>query len=88
MNYPSRTVASVPRPPDIKSRTINIEVICLDVLGAGGRGTETTVLLGGRMRLDINELRVETQQNVISHRPFSMFITVDMNTSIDRSPCS
>ena len=30
----------------------------------------------------------ETLQKVISHRPFSMFITVGMNTSIDRSPCS
>ena len=29
----------------------------------------------------------ETLQKVISHRPFSMFITVDINTSIDRSPC-
>ena len=27
-------------------------------------------------------------EKVISHRPFSMFITVVVNTSIDRSPCS
>ena len=27
----------------------------LDVLGAEGRGTETTVLLGGGIRVDINE---------------------------------
>ena len=27
----------------------------LEVLGAGGRGTETTVLLGGGIRLDKNE---------------------------------
>ena len=30
----------------------------------------------------------ETHQKVISHRPFHMFITVDMNMCIDRSTCS
>ena len=30
----------------------------------------------------------ESLQKVISHRPFSMFITVDMNMSIDRSTYS
>ncbi len=30
----------------------------------------------------------ESLQKVVSHRPFSMFITVVMNTSIDRSTCS
>ena len=30
----------------------------------------------------------ESPQKVVSHRPFSMFITVDMNMSIDRFTCS
>ena len=30
----------------------------------------------------------ESLQKVISHRPFPMFITVDINMSIDRSTCS
>ena len=40
MNYPSRTVASVPRPPDIRNGQNISEVIYLEVLGVGGRGTE------------------------------------------------
>ena len=31
------------------------------------------------------EIRVQTNEKVISHRPFSMFMTVGVNTSIDRS---
>ena len=30
----------------------------------------------------------ESLQKVVSHRPFSMFVPVDMNMSIDRSTCS
>ena len=37
------------RPPN------TCEVIYLEVLGAGGRGAETTVLLGGCIRLDKNK---------------------------------
>ena len=44
----SRTVVSVPRPPDIKNKQSIYEVYYLEALGAGGRGTEATVLLGGR----------------------------------------
>ena len=44
----SRTVASVPRPPNIKNEQSICEVFYLEALGAGGRGTEATVLLGGR----------------------------------------
>ena len=38
------------------------EVIYLEVLGAGGRGAEATVLLGGRIRLD----KIFTRNNILS----------------------
>ena len=33
-------------------------------------------------------LIIKEKSNASALRPFSMFITVDMNTSTDRSPCS
>ena len=39
------------------------EVIYLEVLGAGGRGAEATVLLGGRIRLD----KIFTRNNILSN---------------------
>ena len=53
MNYPSRTVASAPRPP-ARSKGNHSPLLRggdgggAVYLGAGGRGTEATVLLGGR----------------------------------------
>ena len=35
-----------------------------------------------------NASALKTHQQVISHRPLLMFTTVDINTGIDRSPCS
>ena len=35
-----------------------------------------------------NASALETLEKGMPHRPFSMFMTVDMNTSIDRYPCS
>ena len=58
----SRTVASVPRPPATHSLLIFFRMedgLCWGAGGritllAGGRGTETTVLLGGHIRLAKN----------------------------------
>ena len=35
-----------------------------------------------------NASALEKGQKVVSQRSFSMLVTVDVNTSIDRSPCS
>ncbi len=52
MNYSSRTVVSVPVLPTLVmgNKYVWLSIYkCLLMLGAGGRGTEATVLLGGRL---------------------------------------